>query len=71
VWCGNGHLLDIELDGWKPMGRRLRHDHGVKTFAIDQTRTVGWQDRTEGGFSRCVNAAASPAFSRRTCQSVP
>jgi hypothetical protein len=42
VWCGNGHLLDIDLDGWRPMGRRLRHDHGLSTFSIDQTRTVQW-----------------------------
>jgi hypothetical protein len=47
VWCGNGHLLDVDLDGWRPMGRRLRHDQGVETFAIDQTRTVTWPDGTD------------------------
>lgn len=75
VWCGNGHLLDIEFDGWKPLGRRLRHDHAVLTFSIDQTPTVTWPHgadcdptpwfaalREHGGVAGFLAADAPAAF---------
>ena len=75
VWCGNGHLLDVELDEWRPMGARLRHDHDVATFSIDQTCTVQWPHgstynpmphaavlRAHGGACGFLTAHAPPDF---------
>ena len=45
VWCGNGHLIKVSVQGWRPMGLVLCEDHGIDAFALDQTATVKWPDR--------------------------
>jgi hypothetical protein len=45
VWCGNGHLLKVQLQDWRPMGLVLREVHGIDAFAIDQIATVKWPER--------------------------
>lgn len=40
VWCGNGHLFKLAIDGIELMGLRFREHSGVDPFAIDQTVSV-------------------------------
>lgn len=42
IWCGNGHLTKIALDGLDPMGHRFWTKTGIEPFVIDQTGTVLW-----------------------------
>ena len=40
VWCGNSHLSKRPAQGWLPMGYQFNRLSRIDSFAIDQTRTV-------------------------------
>lgn len=40
VWCGNGHLTKVPVQGWEPMGYQFRRLTGIDAFAIEQIETV-------------------------------
>lgn len=47
VWCGNSHLSKCTGDEWVPMGARFRALSGIEAFAIDQLRSIRWDDEDD------------------------
>ena len=45
VWCGNGHLGKITMNQWLPMGYQFQKHSNINPFAIDQTRTVTFDEK--------------------------
>jgi hypothetical protein len=46
VWCGNMHHSKVRLLQFKPMGWQFAATTGIDPFAIDQTATVAFPQRT-------------------------
>ena len=44
VWCGNGHATRKTVGDWVPMGHHFVRETGRRTYVLDQTVTVNWDD---------------------------